>query len=87
MLGDPQTPTPASQPRRSVSFTAVDEQYDVNYEKYASPTRPRYYKPREDLYSRTRMEPYVPYSEEDPSVLMDLSRSKPITTPFPKFNP
>ncbi|KAJ1591314.1 hypothetical protein NDA15_003247 [Ustilago hordei] len=64
----------------------ADEQDDVNYEKYASPTRPRYYKPREDPYSRTRTEPYVPYSEEDTSVLADLSRSKPIATPFPKFN-
>ncbi|KAJ1577768.1 hypothetical protein NDA15_002527 [Ustilago hordei] len=87
MLGDPQTPTPASRPRQLVSFTAVDEQDNVNYKKYALPTGPRYYKPREDLYSRTRMEPYVPYSEEDPSVLVDLSRSKPIATPFPKFNP
>ncbi|KAJ1045428.1 hypothetical protein NDA11_001000 [Ustilago hordei] len=87
MLGDPQTPTPASRPRRLVSFAAVDEQDDVNYKKYASPTGPRYYKPREDPYSRTRTEPYAPYSEEDTSVLADLSRSKPITTPFPKFNP
>ena len=56
MLGDPQTPTPASQPRQSVLFAAVDEQDDVNYEKYASPTGPRYYKPWEDPYSRTRTE-------------------------------
>ncbi|KAJ1584699.1 hypothetical protein NDA11_005223 [Ustilago hordei] len=87
MIGDPQTPTPASRPRRSVSFAAEDEQDDVNYEKYALPTRPRYYKPREDPYSRTRTEPYAPYLEEDTSVLVDLSRSKPIATPFPKFNP
>ncbi|SYW74494.1 uncharacterized protein UHO2_01360 [Ustilago hordei] len=33
------------------------------------------------------MEPYVLDSEEDPSVLADLSQSKPIATPFPKFNP
>ncbi|KAJ1041809.1 hypothetical protein NDA11_006895 [Ustilago hordei] len=86
MIGDPQTPTPALQPRRSVSFAVEDEQDDINYEKYASPTGPRYYKPREDLYSRTRTEPYAPHSEEDTSVLVDLSRSKPIATPFPKFN-
>ncbi|UTT89699.1 hypothetical protein NDA17_007024 [Ustilago hordei] len=41
MIGDPHTPTPAPRPRRSVSFN-LDEQEDINYEKYASPTGPRY---------------------------------------------
>ncbi|KAJ1043457.1 hypothetical protein NDA10_002344 [Ustilago hordei] len=63
-----------------------EEQDDINYEKYASPTGPKYFKPRVDPYSRTRTEPYVPDLEEDPCVLADLSRSKPIATPFPKFN-
>ncbi|UTT88939.1 hypothetical protein NDA17_004338 [Ustilago hordei] len=65
MIGDPHTPTPAPRPRRSVSFN-LDEQEDINYEKYASPTGPRY---------------------EDTSIMAELNRSKPITTPFPKFNP
>ncbi|SYW84732.1 uncharacterized protein UHO2_05699 [Ustilago hordei] len=46
MIGDPQTPTPVSQPRRSVSFADFDEQSNINYKKYTSPTRPRYIKPR-----------------------------------------
>ena len=82
-------PTPASRPRRSVSFADLDKQSSINYEKYASPTGPRYIKPRVDLYNRPRMEPYSLEQEEDASVTGDpnLSRSKPIATPFPKFNP
>ncbi|KAJ1571685.1 hypothetical protein NDA11_007396, partial [Ustilago hordei] len=53
MIGDPHTPTPAPRPRRSVSFN-LDEQEDINYEKYASPTGPRYVKTKLDPYSRTR---------------------------------
>ncbi|SPC60855.1 related to retrotransposon protein [Ustilago sp. UG-2017b] len=84
MLGDPHTPTPAPRPRPSVSFN-LDEQDDVNYEKYASPTGPRYVKPKVDPYSRTRTDPYPLDHEEDTSIMME--RSKPIATPFPKFNP
>ncbi|KAJ1039896.1 hypothetical protein NDA14_004255 [Ustilago hordei] len=62
-------------------------QSDINYEKYTSPTRPRYIKPRVDLYNRPRMDPYGLDQEDDASVTGDLSQSKPITTPFPKFNP
>ncbi|KAJ1020328.1 hypothetical protein NDA18_005924 [Ustilago nuda] len=87
MIGDPQTPTPASRPRRSVSFVDAGEQDDVNYEKYASPTGPKYLKPRLDPYNRTRTEPYVLDSEEDTSMMANLPQSKPIATPFPKFNP
>ncbi|SOV05792.1 uncharacterized protein UDID_18521 [Ustilago sp. UG-2017a] len=71
MIGDPQTPTPAPRPRQSVSFAGAEEQDDINYEKYASPTGPKYLTPGGDPYSRTRTEPYVPGSEEDPSVLFN----------------
>ncbi|SOV07614.1 uncharacterized protein UDID_19231 [Ustilago sp. UG-2017a] len=60
-------------------------QDDVNYEKYASPTGPRYVKPKVDRYSRTRTDPYLLDQEEDTSIMTE--RSKPIATPFPKFNP
>ncbi|KAJ1576662.1 hypothetical protein NDA11_003993 [Ustilago hordei] len=86
MIGDPHTPTPAPQPRRSVSFN-LDEQEDINYEKYASPTGPRYVKTKLDPYSRTRTDPYPLDHEEDTSIMAELNRSKPIATPFPKFNP
>ncbi|SOV08337.1 uncharacterized protein UDID_17355 [Ustilago sp. UG-2017a] len=84
MIGDPHTPTPAPRSRPSVSFN-LDEQDDVNYEKYASPTGPRYVKPKVDPYSRTRTDPYLLDQEEDTSIMTE--RSKPIATPFPKFNP
>ncbi|KAJ1575391.1 hypothetical protein NDA15_001059 [Ustilago hordei] len=86
MIGDPHTPTPAPRPRQSVSFN-LDEQEDINYEKYASPTGPRYVKTKVDPYSRTRTEPYPLDHEEDTSIMAELNRSKPIATPFPKFNP
>ncbi|KAJ1572796.1 hypothetical protein NDA12_002252 [Ustilago hordei] len=86
MIGDPHTPTPAPRPRRSVSFN-LDEQEDINYEKYASPTGPRYVKTKLDPYSRTRTDPYPLDHEEDTSIMVELNRSKPIATPFPKFNP
>ncbi|KAJ1599348.1 hypothetical protein NDA14_007371 [Ustilago hordei] len=86
MIGDPHTPTLAPRPRRSVSFN-LDEQEDINYEKYASPTGPRYVKTKLDPYSRTRMDPYPLDHEEDTSIMAELNRSKPIATPFPKFNP
>ncbi|SOV07450.1 uncharacterized protein UDID_18908 [Ustilago sp. UG-2017a] len=85
MIGDPHTPSPAPRPRPSVSFANLDEQDDVNYEKYASPTGPRYVKSKVDLYSRTRTDPYPLDQEEDTSIMTE--RSKPIATPFPKFNP
>ncbi|KAJ1573352.1 hypothetical protein NDA15_005618 [Ustilago hordei] len=86
MIGDPHTPTPAPRPRRSVSFN-LDEQEDINYEKYASPTGPRYVKTKVDPYSRTRTDPYPLDHEEDTSIMAELNRSKPIAAPFPKFNP
>ncbi|KAJ1571867.1 hypothetical protein NDA12_006538 [Ustilago hordei] len=86
MIGDPHTPTPAPRPRRSVSFN-LDEQEDINYEKYASPTGPRYVKTKVDPYSRTRTDPYPLDHEEDTSIMAELNQSKPIATPFPKFNP
>ena len=86
MIGDPHTPTPAPRPRRSVSFNQ-DEQEGINYEKYPSPTGPRYVKTKVDPYSRTRTDPYPLDHEEDTSIMAELNRSKPIATPFPKFNP
>ncbi|KAJ1588983.1 hypothetical protein NDA15_001170 [Ustilago hordei] len=71
---------------RQVSFN-LDEQEDINYEKYASPTGPRYVKTKLDPYSRTRTDPYPLDHEEDNSIMAELNRSKPIATPFPKFNP
>ncbi|KAJ1571927.1 hypothetical protein NDA15_000371 [Ustilago hordei] len=71
---------------RQVSFN-LDEQEDINYEKYASPTGPRYVKTKLDPYSRTRTDPYPLDHEEDTSIMAELNRSKPIATPFPKFNP
>ncbi|KAJ1576211.1 hypothetical protein NDA15_005455 [Ustilago hordei] len=65
----------------------MDEQEDINYEKYASPTGPRYVKTKLDPYSRTRTDPYPLDQEEDFSIMAELNQSKPITTPFPKFNP
>ncbi|UTT91927.1 hypothetical protein NDA17_003958 [Ustilago hordei] len=65
----------------------MDEQEDINYEKYASPTGPRYVKTKLDPYSRTRTDPYPLDHEEDTSIMAELNRSKPIATPFPKFNP
>ncbi|KAJ1586058.1 hypothetical protein NDA12_004552 [Ustilago hordei] len=71
---------------RQVSFN-LDEQEDINYEKYASPTGPRYVKTKVDPYSRTRTDPYPLDHEEDTSIMAELNQSKPIATPFPKFNP
>ncbi|SPC61972.1 related to retrotransposon protein [Ustilago sp. UG-2017b] len=84
MIGDPNTPTPAPRPRRSVSFN-LNEYTETNYEKYASPTRPKYLKTRVDPYSRSRMDFYVQEQEEEASIMAE--RSKPVATPFPKFNP
>ncbi|SPC65648.1 related to retrotransposon protein [Ustilago sp. UG-2017b] len=84
MLGDPNTPTPAPRPRRSVSFN-LNEHAGTNYEKYASPTGPKYLKTRVDPYSRSRMDSYVQDQEEEASIMAE--RTKPVATPFPKFNP
>ncbi|SYW81882.1 uncharacterized protein UHO2_00386 [Ustilago hordei] len=88
MIGDLPTPTLALQPRQAVSFADLDEQSGINYKKYASPTRPRYFKPWVDPYNRPRMHPYGLEQEDDASATGDpnLLQSKPITTPFPKFN-
>ncbi|SOV02264.1 uncharacterized protein UDID_19157 [Ustilago sp. UG-2017a] len=84
MLGDPNTPTPAPRPRHSVSFN-LNEHAEANYEKYASPTGPKYLKTRVDPYNRNRMDPYTMDQEEEASIMTE--RSKPVATPFPKFNP
>ncbi|SOV02339.1 uncharacterized protein UDID_19203 [Ustilago sp. UG-2017a] len=84
MLGDPNTPTPAPRPRHSVSFN-LNEHAKANYEKYASPTGPKYLKTRVDPYNRNRMDPYTMDQEEEASIMTE--RSKPVATPFPKFNP
>ncbi|SOV02272.1 uncharacterized protein UDID_19164 [Ustilago sp. UG-2017a] len=84
MIGDPNTPTPAPRPRRSVSFN-LSEHAETNYEKYASPTGPKYLKTRVDPYSRSQMDSYVQDQEEEASIMAE--RSKPVATPFPKFNP
>ncbi|KAJ1025484.1 hypothetical protein NDA13_004294 [Ustilago tritici] len=89
MIGDLPTPTPALRPRQSVLFTDLDKQSNVNYEKYTSPTGPRYLKPQVDLCSKSRTDPYGNEQEEDASATgeSNLLQSKPIATPFPKFNP
>ncbi|SOV02192.1 uncharacterized protein UDID_19129 [Ustilago sp. UG-2017a] len=61
-LGDPNTPTPAPRPRRSVSF---NKHAETNYEKYASPTGLKYLKTRVDPYSRSRMDSYVQEQEHN----------------------
>ncbi|SPC63579.1 uncharacterized protein UHOD_11292 [Ustilago sp. UG-2017b] len=81
-LGDPNTPTPAPRPRRSVSFN-LNEYTETNYEKYASPTGPKYLKTRVDPYSRSRMDFYVQEQEQEASIMAE--RSKPVATPFPKM--
>ncbi|KAJ1593087.1 hypothetical protein NDA11_004766 [Ustilago hordei] len=78
MIGDPHTPTPAPRSRPSVSFN-LNEHAETNYEKYASPTGPKYLKTR-DPYSRSRVDPYVQDQEEEASIMAD--RSKPIATLF-----
>ena len=76
MVGDPHTPTPAPRSRPSVAFN-LNEHAETNYAKYASPTGPK--------YLRSRMDPYVQDQEEEASIMAE--RSKPVATPFPKFNP
>lgn len=76
MIGDPHTPTPAPRSRPSVAFN-LNEHAETNYAKYASPTGPK--------YLRSRMDPYVQDQEEEASIMAE--RSKPVATPFPKFNP
>ncbi|UTT93354.1 hypothetical protein NDA17_007717 [Ustilago hordei] len=71
---------------RQVSFN-LDEQEDVNYKKYASPMGPRYVKSRVDPYNKSRTDHYALDQEEDSSIMAELNWSKPIATPFPKFNP
>ncbi|KAJ1035127.1 hypothetical protein NDA18_000725 [Ustilago nuda] len=74
---------------QAVSFMEPSELPGNNYDKYASPTRPRYFKPCVDLYNRPRAEPHGFDQEDDVSISGDpsLSRSKLVATPFPKFNP
>ncbi|SOV02424.1 uncharacterized protein UDID_19447 [Ustilago sp. UG-2017a] len=58
MLGDSNTPTPAPRPQRSISFN-LNEHDETNYEKYASPTGPKYLKTRVDPYSRSQMDSHA----------------------------
>ncbi|KAJ1597247.1 hypothetical protein NDA14_001936 [Ustilago hordei] len=81
MIGDPHTPTPAPRPRRSVSFN-LDEQEDINYEKYASPTGPRYVKTKLDPYSRTRTDPYPWTTRRIPASWQSLTGQSPLPPPF-----
>ncbi|SYW81834.1 uncharacterized protein UHO2_00339 [Ustilago hordei] len=69
--------------------SSITTKSNVNYKKYASPTGPRYVKPRVDLYNRSRTDPYGLEQEDNASAMGDpnSSQSKPIATPFPKFNP
>ncbi|KAJ1026036.1 hypothetical protein NDA18_003696 [Ustilago nuda] len=89
MEGAPPTPSPTSQPRQVVSLVESRGPSGNNYDKYASPTRPRYFKPRVDPHNWLRVESHGFDQEEDASVSGDpnLSHSKPVATPFPKFNP
>ncbi|KAJ1572932.1 hypothetical protein NDA12_000789 [Ustilago hordei] len=89
MMGDPPTPSPASRPRQVVSFEELSELPVNNYDKYTSPTGPRYFRPRVELYNWPRAESHGFDQEDDASASGDpsLSRSKPVATPFPKFNP
>ncbi|KAJ1035141.1 hypothetical protein NDA18_000738 [Ustilago nuda] len=89
MMGDPPTLSPASRPRQAVSFVEPSKPPVNNYDKYASPTGPRYFRPRVDLYNWPRAEPHGFDQEDDVSISGDpsLSRSKLVATPFPKFNP
>ncbi|KAJ1599796.1 hypothetical protein NDA14_002613 [Ustilago hordei] len=84
MMGDPPTPSPVLHPRQAVSFVEPSEPPVNNYDKYASPTRPRV-----DPYNLPRAEPHGFDQEDDMSAARDpsLSCSKPVATPFPKFNP
>ncbi|KAJ1588589.1 hypothetical protein NDA11_002198 [Ustilago hordei] len=89
MMGDPPTPSPALRPRQAVSFMGLSKLLVDNYDKYASPTGPRYFRPCVDPYNWPRAEPHGFDQEDDTSTAGDpsLSRSKLVTTPFPKFNP
>ncbi|SYW81837.1 uncharacterized protein UHO2_00342 [Ustilago hordei] len=89
MMGDSPTPSPASHPRQVVSFVEPSEPPVNNYDKYALPTRPRYFRPHVDPYNRPRAESHGFDQEDDASTSGDpsLLRSKLVTTPFPKFNP
>ncbi|KAJ1601135.1 hypothetical protein NDA14_007443 [Ustilago hordei] len=48
---------------------------------------PRYVKSRVDPYNKSRTDHYALDQEEDSSIMAELNWSKPIATPFPKFNP
>ncbi|CCF48134.1 uncharacterized protein UHOR_12828, partial [Ustilago hordei] len=75
MMGDPPTPSPASRPRQAVSFMETSEPPVNNYDKYASPTRPRYFRPCVDLYNQPRAESHGFDQEEDASASGDPSLS------------
>ncbi|SOV09053.1 uncharacterized protein UDID_18245 [Ustilago sp. UG-2017a] len=81
MLGDLLTPTPVLHPRLLVSFVDPDKCSDADYEKYTSPTGARYLKPWMELYSNEQKGDTSVVGETNPT------QSKPLATPFPKFNP
>ncbi|KAJ1035189.1 hypothetical protein NDA18_000785 [Ustilago nuda] len=89
MEGDPPTPSPTSRPRQAVSFVESRGPPGNNYDIYASPTGPRYFKPHVDPYTQPSVESHGFDQEDDASVSGDpsLLHSKPIANPFPKFNP
>ncbi|KAJ1041197.1 hypothetical protein NDA10_003302 [Ustilago hordei] len=60
-----------------VSFN-LDEQEDINYEKYASPTGPRYVKTKLDPYSRTRTDPYPWTTRRIPASWQSLTGQSPL---------
>ncbi|SYW86832.1 uncharacterized protein UHO2_05457 [Ustilago hordei] len=72
-------PNPAPRPHRTGSFLGQNTQSYLNYEKYVTPTRPRYSQPYEGIPRDTK---YDVKNMGEPSP----GQSKPLSTPFPKFN-
>ena len=72
-------PNPAPRPHRTGSFLGQNMQPYLNYKKYATPTGPRYSQPYEGIPRDTK---YDVKNMGEPSP----GQSKPLSTPFPKFN-
>ncbi|KAJ1041736.1 hypothetical protein NDA10_002585 [Ustilago hordei] len=73
-------PNPAPRPHRMGSFLGQNTQSYSNYEMYATPTGPRYSQPYKGIPRDTE---YDVKNMGEPSP----GQSKPLSTPFPKFNP
>ncbi|KAJ1578685.1 hypothetical protein NDA11_004660 [Ustilago hordei] len=73
-------PNPAPRPHRMGSFLGQNTQSYSNYKKYATPTGLRYSQPYEGIPRDTE---YDVKNMGEPSP----GQSKPLSTPFPKFNP